>query len=469
MARLIGPAQDQRVFYYTRGARRGQFVPAGTVVPLYADEDATEPADVLAADGVSSLPETDDGIPYVTIGSTFEAELFRFPDGSDPVVYTRVGPDGPMVPLYPAADGRIDQLAAAVAGSVSGTVVRIRDEAGGAVRSSILGGGSGNAIADDVIDSTIVGGGTPGRENVIGNGIIANVGTTSSNVPADPADLRGTAANHCTVGGYDNVAAGLKSVMWSDHSAISAAATHSTISGGSDHRITGGDFVTISGGTFNTASATQATIAGGGNNTASGQYSFTAGQNNTVSAAGAVALGSANTVSGASALAIGQNNKAEGNYSTAFGRYARARVYGQNAMANHRFAQDGDAQTSVITLARQTTTATATILGIAGGGTAYDLLPSSTVAFSLLLVAREGATADCKSWRVEGMMRRPASGNSAVVGTPVITVLAETSAAAPWTLSVAGSSIGTLHFLVVGEAGKTISWVGRLTLVEVAV
>ncbi|MDQ0726792.1 hypothetical protein [Microbacterium sp. W4I20] len=42
-----------------------------------------------------------------------------------------------------------------------------------------------NVIAPDVLGSIIGGDGTPGRENVIGKGVIANVNTGLSNVPAN--------------------------------------------------------------------------------------------------------------------------------------------------------------------------------------------------------------------------------------------------------------------------------------------
>ncbi|MBM0275326.1 hypothetical protein [Micromonospora tarensis] len=105
MARLPGPAVDERVFYYTSGSRVGRMMPAGIRVPLYADLACTQPADVRALDG-GTLP-TDGGIPYVVINASLQAAEFLFPDVVDPEVYTRVL-NGPVIALHPSADSQLD-------------------------------------------------------------------------------------------------------------------------------------------------------------------------------------------------------------------------------------------------------------------------------------------------------------------------------------------------------------------------
>lgn len=109
MARLTGPDQSERTFYYTSGSKKGQLFPEGTAVPLYADSATTLPADVTKIDG-SAVPLVG-GFPTVYITSTLEVDLFKFPDTEDPVVYTRVG-GGPVVALHPRTDDRVDALAA---------------------------------------------------------------------------------------------------------------------------------------------------------------------------------------------------------------------------------------------------------------------------------------------------------------------------------------------------------------------
>lgn len=107
MARLIGPGPAQRTFYYTFGPKKGTLIPDGTPVPLYADVQCSDPADVLGLDG-SPIGGT---IPTVLIGSTLEAPQFLFPDVVDPVVYTRIA-GGPVIALHPDPDARLDALLA---------------------------------------------------------------------------------------------------------------------------------------------------------------------------------------------------------------------------------------------------------------------------------------------------------------------------------------------------------------------
>jgi hypothetical protein len=330
-------------------------------------------------------------------------------------------------------------------------------------RPSVLGGHAGNAIASDIIAGVITGGGTDFRENVIG-GQYDNVNTPTTNLPT----VLGTVANYSSIeGGYDNVANGLMSVIHGAHNRTHQDSTHPTIGGGSVNTISAGDYGTIAGGTDNNLSGDQAAIVGGSGNTASGDYSVVGGQNNTATGSGAIALGGgSSTASGASAATLGLACVAEGNYSRAFGERAYARSYGQEAMANGRFVTDGDAQTSVVFYRRQTTNATVTTAGLAGGNTAHNILESSTVAFRMLVTAREAATADSKAWQILGLMKRAPGGSSALVGSATITEIAADAGAAAWTVAIAGSSAGGLLLRVTGEADHTINWAARVELTE---
>jgi len=87
-----------------------------------------------------------------------------------------------------------------------------------------------------------------------------------------------------------------------------ATETASTIAGGSSNNATS-LYSTISGGQSNTVSTgTHATVVGGYQNSATGQYSIAGGQSNTASGLGAVALGRSNVASGTGAIAIGTSN-----------------------------------------------------------------------------------------------------------------------------------------------------------------
>lgn len=108
MARKMGPQQAEKTSYYTSGPKAGkELIPAGTPVPLYADDQTSLPADVRATDG-SVIPGTP---PTVLVSSLFEIPDFLFPDVPDPVVYTRIL-GGPVIALHPSVDALVDDLRA---------------------------------------------------------------------------------------------------------------------------------------------------------------------------------------------------------------------------------------------------------------------------------------------------------------------------------------------------------------------
>ena len=231
---------------------------------------------------------------------------------------------------------------------------------------NIIVGDENNEIATDLGTSTIGGGGTINRENVIG-GNTSTVNTGSPNVPE-----LGTGADYSVItGGYDNVASGLMSVISGAHNYTKKESTHGTISGGSTHKIESGDynviaggvqnsiaggsnnsvgggsvnslpgtnsFRTISGGGTNVSTGTGSVIAGGTSNAANGNYSVvgggfsnnavaanskidTGGGNNTANGIGSsINGGSSNTTNGAiSTIGGGENNTSGGDYSVISG------------------------------------------------------------------------------------------------------------------------------------------------------
>jgi len=253
-------------------------------------------------------------------------------------------------------------------------------------------GYAGNKIAGDLSGCFVAGGTGPGYDNVIGNGVIANIGTTTPNAPANDADLLGTNASVSAIlGGYDNVAAGLASIIAGFHCYTTTTATHGTISGGSYHGIDSGDYNTIGGGTLNKIKAGvnqsinggrqneldgagNSTIVGGILNKTFGQAStsggssivvgdFTVplspvaasfvtafgalhtvtkseatalGRQHTITAQGASGLGSTNTLSGTYAFASGFTNNVSGTAGGAIGQDLT--VSAPHAFATGRYA-----------------------------------------------------------------------------------------------------------------------------------
>lgn len=360
-----------------------------------------------------------------------------------------------------------------------------KQNAGGVVSSgiNILIGDENNAIASDIGSGTIGGGGTIGRENVIG-GIVTNVNTNNPNTV-----VTGTQADYSVItGGYDNVASGLMSVISGAHNYTKKESTHGTIGGGSVNKINAGDYNTITGGTGNTidtpngsactisgrdntisGNISRSTIAGGGSNQITGsQATIVGGFSNTItSTRGTICGGASNTVSGAAAMVIGgESNSSEGDYSISLGVQSKARLQGQIAHSAGRFSSVGDAQGSTYILRRQTTTSAGFQLRVDGGAGYLTIPDDTTWAFSGLVVARR-ADADNESaaYKVEGCIDHNA-GTVALVGTPTVTILGEDTAA--WNVTVTADNTNkVLAINVFGENSKTIRWVCKLEVAEV--
>jgi hypothetical protein len=378
-----------------------------------------------------------------------------------------------LVELQIDIDGQASALTAAAGDRsvVAGTVGR----------NSITQGHDGNAIASDVQGAVILGGGQDNYENVIGAASSANVNTPTSNLPT----ATGSGADYSVVGGYDNVANGLASQIIGMHCVTDLGTTHGAILGAADARITAEEYGVIVGGSGhrvsgkwagvfsganNEASGVGATVFGGSNNDASGgNATVIGGSGNTASANYGLAGGGASTASEQYAVAIGERCTSAKWHAVAVGMYAVASFPSGITIGGGRFAADGDAQSTVVTLKRQTTDANAGELR-AGYPTERLTLPNNTTwAFDGLVLARR-ADADNESaaWQVSGCIDRNGAANTtALVGTPTVTVLGDDSSGA-WQLAVtADTSNGALKFGITGEAAKTINWVAQIRLAQV--
>jgi hypothetical protein len=101
------------------------------------------------------------------------------------------------------------------------------------------------------------------------------------------------------------------------------------------------------------------------------------------------------------------------------------------------------------------------------------LRPSTTWTFSALVTGRQrsgvaGTAGDSKGWRIEGMIKRDAANNTAIIGAVVSTVIANDAAAAAWTATATADDANeALQFDVAGEADKTIQWEAHVWVAEV--
>lgn len=302
-----------------------------------------------------------------------------------------------------------------------------------------IGGGSAHTINTGIAYGTI-GGGTGHTINAAASTIGGGTSNTTGGAQATVS------------GGLTNTANGAQATIGGGQT-NTASASNTTVGGGASNQATGTG-ATVGGGASNQASNINATVGGGTTNVASGNSSTVSG-------------GTTNTAGGTGAAVFGgSTNTASANYSAAWGREAVADVIGMTAYANGKFTTAGDAQAINYVLRKETTDATATLLYTDGVGTFMALPLDTTIAFDILVVARRtDVDGESAAYRITGCADRGAGSTGALVGTPVVTELAEDMPA--WTVAVTAATSGSIRITVTGEAGKTIRWVARAHLVSV--
>jgi len=397
---------------------------------------------------------------------------------------------------------------------------------------SAIAGGISNLVNGT---ASIIGGGhsntANGYFNIIGGGY-SNSGTSSSAVTTQSGTMNGTTAvtlsgsnasikvgqlitgtsiatyPHTYVAAISGTSLTLsQNASGSSTSTLSFYTPHGVVVGGGNNQATGsysfiggggdagtaanrnvasGDWSFVGGGWKNTASAIYATSAGGTNNIASGQASFIGGggwygsgtQGNTCSGTSAVVVaGFGNNASGlGSFIGAGANNIANSSYScVSSGVWGTTRgIQGNNVFSsgNPLGSSVGLSQTGLITFAKQTTDATATVLtcdGGAGSGTNQVILPNnSAYYFRGEIIAGVTGAGDTKGWYIEGVIKRGAGvGTTALVGTPTVTSLYADVGAATWAVTaLADTTNGGLKITVTGQASTTIRWVAQIRTTE---
>jgi hypothetical protein len=249
-----------------------------------------------------------------------------------------------------------------------------------------------------------------------------------------------------------------------------ATGSYSFIGGGGDagtagnRNVASGDWSTVSGGQKNVASQIGTFIGGGSNNIASQQYaSVVGGDNNNAGAYSASVLG-------------GRYNVANSTYSTTVGGFfgtARA-IEGNTAFGacNAPIAfTSGVSQAALLILATETTNATATVLRsstAAAGTTNQVILPNnSAYYFRGTVVAGVTGGGNTKGWTVEGVIKRGANAASTtVVGVTVASMYAD-AGAVTWTIgATADTTNGGLAITFTGQASTTIRCVAKIETTE---
>jgi hypothetical protein len=257
-----------------------------------------------------------------------------------------------------------------------------------------------------------------------------------------------------------------------------ATGSYSFIGGGGDagtaanRNTASGDWSFVGGGRNNTASGLGSVVGGGGTtgggvggNTASGIYSaVVSGISCTASAEGAfIGNGYANIASGALSVIVG-------------GARGTTRSITGNAVfpahGNPIADASGINQAALLILGTQTTDATATALRSntsAAGTTNQVILPNNSAYFFRGEVV-SGVTGggNTKGWTIEGVIKRGANAAStALVGTPTVTSMYADVGAATWTIAVtADTTNGGLTVTFTGQASTTIRTVAQIRTTE---
>jgi hypothetical protein len=356
---------------------------------------------------------------------------------------------------------------------------------------------------------------TAGYYNFVGGGF-TNSGTSGSAVTTQSGTMNGTTA--VTLSGSN---ASIKVGQYITGTSIAAETYVAAISGTSltlSKVASGSSTSTLSfftphgvvvGGGNNQATGSYSFIGGGGDagtaanrNVASGDWSFVGGGiANQATGLGSVVVGggvdaggvSANIASGVlSTIVGGQNNQASGRGSFIGGGYANRATgvvssvlggtYGttRGITANMVFAPvnsaiasaTGVSQTALLILAKQTTDATATVLvsdnNSAGTSNQIILPNNSAYYFKGSVIANVTGAANGASWSFEGAIMRGANAASTVlIGTPAINRVAATAGATAWAIALtADTTNGGLAVTVTGAASTTIRWVCSVNTTE---
>jgi len=272
-----------------------------------------------------------------------------------------------------------------------------------------------------------------------------------------------TAQGAAIIGGSGNTASGSRSGIFVSSSST-ASGTGAMIVGGSLSTASGNGAIVL--GRTNTASG-QDTVTGGNINSNGGPFSTVFGLSCTLTGGGyAMVAGRSLTVSGQYAAAFGFTHTVAGNGALVSGYDAKAPLAVSQVIGGAQFAANGDAQSTVIVMKRQTTNNTVTDLR-AGSASQRLVIPSDTTWGFIAYVTARRTDADNESafYEIKGCIDNNA-GTVALVGTVTVTSIAEDTAAWDAT-AVADNTNKSLNINVTGEAAKTINWVARVTLVEV--
>ena len=258
-----------------------------------------------------------------------------------------------------------------------------------------------------------------------------------------------------------------------------ATGAYSFIGGGGDagtaanRNVASGDYSVVVGGRGNQASGLGAFIGGGGFDGATLSANAVSGLSATV------AGGMGNNASGYNAvISGGRQNQANSTVGTINGGgYGTSRGITGYTASPASFSPlgtflVGSSQSAILVLAKQTTDATATALtsdGSAAGTTNQVILPNnSAYYFRGEIISGVTGGGDAKGFFIEGVIKRGANAAStALVGTPTVTSNYADAGASAWAIAVtADTTNGGLRVTFTGQAATTIRTVCQIRTTE---
>jgi hypothetical protein len=260
-----------------------------------------------------------------------------------------------------------------------------------------------------------------------------------------------------------------------------ATGSYSFIGGGGDagtaanRNVASGDWSFVGGGTKNVASGISAVVAGGGvqssstisGNTASGNFSFIgSGYLNQATGNGSIVLGGIGQQAGSTLSSV-----IGGSYGSTRGIIGYTVLPASFAPISN--SPTGVSQSAILVIGKQTTDATPSALTSEGNAASTSnqvILPNnSAYTFKGTLIANVTGGGDTSSWEFRGAIKRGAGvGTTALVGTPRIDNIGYDTGATLWTFTLtADTTNGGLAITVTGAASTTIRWVAKVETTEV--
>jgi len=263
------------------------------------------------------------------------------------------------------------------------------------------------------------------------------------------------------VGGGNNQATGSYSFIGGGGDA-GTAANRNTVSG---------DWSTIGGGRANTVSGAGSVVCGGGYYSNSSAVGNTAGSDMVF-----VGGGGFNNASGfGSSIVGGYSNTANGTYSyIAGGTSVQTRaIVGNFAFgANNPISgTSGTTQGAILLIGKQTTDATATVLTSNGSAASTNnqvILPNNSAYFFRgEVISGKTAGGDSKGWTIEGVIKRGANAAATTLVGSTVTSLYADAGAATWALTAtADTTNGGLAITFTGQLATTIRTVCQIRTTE---